>query len=64
MDDHHDGSGQHRVHGHFDVCCPSLLMPVLATGAIDERPSDRLVILPAHPTQGAFPDRLLRPPIS
>jgi hypothetical protein len=55
--------GQHGTHVHFEACCPSILLPVQDATA-RHRPSDRMVILPVEPMQGAPPDRLLRPPIS
>lgn len=55
--------GQHRMHVHFDACCPSLVLPAQDATALQHRPSDRLAILPVEPMQGAPPDELLRPPI-
>ena len=55
--------GQHRLHVHFDVCCPSVLIPELPSAPLHLRRSGRVAILPVHPTQEAPPDRLLRPPI-
>jgi ABC-type Zn2+ transport system substrate-binding protein/surface adhesin len=55
--------GQHRMHVHFDACCPSLVLPAQDATPVQRRPSDRLAILPVEPMQGAPPDDLLRPPI-
>lgn len=54
---------QHRLHVHFDVCCPSVLIPELPSAPLHLGLSSRVSILPVHPTQEAPPDRLLRPPI-
>ena len=54
--------GQHRMHVHFDACCPSIVLPAQDAPA-QRRPSDRMAILPVEPMQGAPPDHLLRPPI-
>jgi hypothetical protein len=55
--------GQHRLHVHFDACCPSLVLPAQDVTPLQHRPSDRLAILLVEPLQGAPPDDLLRPPI-
>ena len=72
-DHQHDGNaaadgqapdhGQHRVHVHYDVCCPSVVVPVLNSGTIENRLAQILTMLVAQPTQGVPPDNLLRPPI-
>src|SRR5262249_3543934 len=55
--------GQHRVHVHYDVCCPSVVIPVLNSGTIEHRIPEAFATLAAQPTQGVAPDNLLRPPI-
>jgi hypothetical protein len=68
---HHDGvddgqpddPGQPRLHVHFDVCCPSVLVPILAVAPLQERGAGRVTAPRVDPLQGAPPDLLLRPPI-
>ena len=55
--------GQHRVHVHYDVCCPSVLIPVLNSGTIEHRVPEAFTTPAAQLTQGVAPDSLLRPPI-
>ena len=62
-DGQHDDQGQHRLHIHYDACCPSVLMPAQGVSTLQHRVADRITILPVEPMQGAPPDRLLRPPI-
>jgi hypothetical protein len=69
---HHDDDGgdepgnpgQHRLHVHFDICCPSVLIPVVSAPGVELRLLDRLGVVPVRPIEGAPRDRLLRPPIS
>jgi hypothetical protein len=55
--------GQHRTHVHYDVCCPSLVIPVLNSGTIESRVAEAFSTRAEQATQGARPDGLLRPPI-
>jgi len=63
-DEQQDGQGQSRVHVHYDVGCPSVLLPVLSTGTLEHRESGRIAPLPAEVMRAAPSGRLLRPPIS
>lgn len=58
-----DDQGQHHLHVHYDACCPSVLISVVAASMLERRVADRVTIAPAEQGQGAPPDRLLRPPI-
>jgi hypothetical protein len=55
--------GQPCLHVHFDVCCPSVLVPVQTAAPLQHRVADRLALPRVEPLEGAPPDRLLRPPI-
>jgi hypothetical protein len=55
---------QHRMHVHYDVCCPSVVIPVLNSGTIEHRVAEAFCTLAVQAMQGARPDDLLRPPIA
>jgi len=55
--------GKHRLHVHYDACCPSLVVPILNTVALEHRLTDGFIAQPVQPMQGGSPDNLLRPPI-
>jgi hypothetical protein len=58
-----DDSGQPRLHVHFDVCCPSVLVSVQASVPCSDRVAGRVTVPRVEPLQGAPPGLLLRPPI-
>lgn len=55
--------GQPRLHVHFDVCCPSVLVPAQVTASLHDRIVDRVTVPRVEPLQGAPPGLILRPPI-
>jgi hypothetical protein len=63
----HDGqSGHHdhdRVHVHHDASCPSVIVPVPVTLALDQRLGSAVDPRPTKTLHGSSPSRLLRPPI-
>jgi hypothetical protein len=63
MDDGQNDQGSHHLHVHWDASCPSVLVPVLTLGTLQNRVADRFTVPPAEPMLGASPDRILRPPI-
>jgi hypothetical protein len=56
--------GESHVHVHYDACCPSVVTPVLNSGAIEHRATETFATPIALPKQGESPDNLLRPPIA
>lgn len=60
----HDEDGdQPRLHMHFEACSPSVVLPVLNTGTLQQCVSQGIAVPPMATLRGAAPDRLLRPPI-
>lgn len=68
---HHDDGGtadgqdrdQQLLHVHYDAWCPSVVIPTQGVSTLPYRLADRITIQKVERTQGAPPDRLLRPPI-
>jgi len=63
----HDGQSGHgdhdRVHVHHDASCPSIIVPVPVTLALDQRLGAAVDPRPTKTLHGSSPSRLLRPPI-
>jgi hypothetical protein len=64
----HDGPSGHgdhdRVHVHYDASCPSVIVPVPVSLALDQRLSAAVDPPPTKALHGSSPSRLLRPPIA
>lgn len=65
VQDGQSGHGDHsRVHVHHDASCPSIIVPVPVTLALDLPLSASVDQPPTRVLHGSSPSRLLRPPIA